>query len=187
MDTMMGRARILGRAAALGAATFATLLATGMVGAADAAPAATSTSSAAAAARVTAHGAGESFTLPAGTKAVKIGTGASHFTVARSAGVSPATSIPCTLTVSNPAQAGSVVSSTATIRCAYPTTLILQVGLSYNGGTPVYNGQSFPSTWSASLTVTTSAAPGYYQASAISVLGNGQQYGWTYSGNVHLP
>jgi len=187
MDRMLGRARFLGRAAALGAATFATLLATGMVGSADAAQAATPTASAAAPARIPTNGAHESFTLPAGTNAVKVGTSGTHFTVTRSAGVSPATSIPCTLTVSNPAYDGSGVSATASIRCAYPTTLFLQVGLSYNGNAPVYNAQSFPSTWTASLTVSTSAAPGYYQASAISVLGNGQQYGWTYSNNVYIP
>jgi hypothetical protein len=187
MDKMMGRARLLGRAAALGAATFATLLATGMVGSADAAQAATPTASAAAPAHITTHGARESFTLPAGTNAMKVGTGGTHVTVTRSAGISPADSIPCTLTVSNPAYGGSAVSATAVIRCAYPTTLYLQVGLSYNGNTPVYNSQSFPSTWSASLTVSTSATPGYYQASAISILGNGQQYGWTYSNNVYIP
>lgn len=184
MDRTMGRARLLGRAAALGAATFATLLATGTVGSAQAA---TPTASAAAPAHITAQGARESFTLPAGTNAVKVGTGATHFTVTRAAGISPATSIPCTLTVSTPAYGASGVSATATIRCAYPTTLFLQVGLSFNGATPVYNSQSFPSTWSASLTVTTGATPGYYQASAISVLGNGQQYGWTYSSNVYIP
>jgi hypothetical protein len=187
---MMGRARLLGRAAALGAATFATLLATGTVGsaeAAQAAQAATPTASAAAPARITAHGDRESFTLPAGVDEVKVGTGGTHFTVTRSAGISPATSIPCTLTVSNPAYGGSAVSATAVIRCAYPTTLYLQVGLSYNGSAPVYNSQSFPSTYTASLTVSTSATPGYYQASAISVLGTGQQYGWTYSSNVYIP
>jgi hypothetical protein len=142
------------------------------------------TASAAAPARITTHGALESFTLPAGTNAMKVGTG---FTVTRSAGISPANAIPCTLTVSNPAYTGSGVSTTAVIRCAYPTTIFLQVGLSYNGNTPVYNSQSFPSTWSASLTVSTSATPGYYQASAISVLGDGEQYGWTYSNNVYIP
>jgi hypothetical protein len=51
----------------------------------------------------------------------------------------------------------------------------------------VYNGQSFPSTYVASLTVTTSAAPGYYQANAVSVLGDGEQYGYVYSSNVYIP
>ena len=137
MDKMMECARSLGRAAALGTATFATLLATGMVGSADAAQA--------------------------------------------------SAAIPCTLTVSTPAYSNSRVSTTAVIHCAYPTTLYLQVGLSYNGGTPVYNSQNFPSTWSASLTVSRSATPGYYQASAISILGDGEQYGTIYSNNVYIP
>jgi hypothetical protein len=141
---MMGRARLLGRAAALGTATFATLLATGMVGSADAAQAAT------------------------------------H--------MRPANAIPCNLTVSNPAYTGSGVSATAVIRCAYPTSLYLEVDISYNGNPPVAVGQSFPAaTWVDSLTVTTSAAPGYYQASAIAVLGDGEQYGTTYSNNVYIP
>ena len=121
---------------------------------------------------------------------MKIGAGHTQVTVTRSAGVSPNTSIPCTLTVTNPAyytgSGGSGVQSTATIRCAYPTTLYLQVGVAYNSGTPVYNGQSFPSTYAASLTVTTTATPGYYQANAVSVLGNGQQYGYVYSSNVYI-
>jgi hypothetical protein len=100
-----------------------------------------------------------------------------------------ANAIPCTLTVSTPTyNSGSgTVQSTATIRCAYPTTIYLQVGLSYNGNTPVYNGQSFPSGYSASLTVSRSAAPGYYQANAVSVLGDGEQYGYYYSNNVYIP
>lgn len=143
MDETMGHtrtgARFLGRFAAVGAATAATLLAAGTVSFAHAAQTA-------------------------------------------------ATSIPCSLSVTNPTYNGSGgVQSTATIRCAYPTTIYLQVGLSYNGGTPVANGQSFPSTYVASLTVTTSAAPGYYQANAVAVLGDGQQYGYIYSNNVYIP
>jgi hypothetical protein len=129
--------------------------------------------------------------VPAGVNAVKVASGLARLTVTRSAGISPNTSIPCTLTVTNPAyysgSGGSGVQATATIRCAYPTSLYLQVGLSYNGNTPVANGQSFPSTYTASLTVTTSAAPGYYQANAVSILGNGQQYGYVYSNNVYIP
>jgi hypothetical protein len=150
MDKMMGRARFLGRAAVLGVATFATLLAVGTSGVADAAQ-----------------------------------------TVTRASGISPQDSIPCTLTVSNPAyytgSGGSGVQATATIRCAYPTTVYIQVGLSYNGNTPVYKGQSFPSTYVASLTITTSATPGYYQANGIAILGDGQQFGTYYSSNVYIP
>lgn len=187
MDDMMGRARFLGRAAVLGAAALATLLAAGMVGVADAAQTAATTASA----RTTTQGATENFNLPAGVDAVKVASGRTQLTVTRSAGVTPNTSIPCTLTISNPAyytgSGGSGVQATGTIRCAYPTDLFLQVGLSYNGNTPVYKGQGFSSTWVASVTVTTSAAPGYYQANAISVLGNGQQYGTYYSSNVYIP
>ncbi len=113
---------------------------------------------------------------------------ASTVSFATAAAQTAATSIPCSLSVTNPTYNGSGgVQSTATIRCAYPTTIYLQVGLSYNGNTPVYNGQSFPSTYVASVTVTTSAAPGYYQANAVSVLGDGQQYGYVYSSNVYIP
>jgi hypothetical protein len=184
MDEMMGRARFLGRAAVLGAVTVATLLATGTVGVANAAQAATPTASAAAPAR-------ESFILPAGTDTVKVGTGRTQLTVTRSSGVSPNTSIPCTLTVSNPTyytgSGGSGVQASGVIRCAYPTNVYLEIDLSYNGNITAYNGQSFASTYVASLTVTTSAAPGYYQASDIAILGNGQQYGTYYSSNVYIP
>jgi hypothetical protein len=138
MDKMTGRTRVLGRAAALGAATLATLLATGAV--ANAAQAAT-----------------------------------------------PNTSIPCTLTISNPAYNAGSVQATGTIRCAYPTSVYLEVDLSYNGTTIAATGQNFASTYVASLTVTGSATPGYYQASDIAILGNGQQYGTYYSSNVYIP
>src|ERR1700722_16156662 len=64
MDEMMGRARFLGRAAVLGAATFATLLAVGTAGVAEAAQ--TPTASAPTPASSTAHVTHESFILPAG-------------------------------------------------------------------------------------------------------------------------
>jgi hypothetical protein len=143
MDKMMGRTRFLGRAAVLGAATFATLLAGGTVGVANAAQTAT-----------------------------------------------PADSIPCTLTVSNPTyytgSGGSGVQATATIRCQYWTNVYLEIDLSYNGSNIAAQGQEF-SGYVASETVTTSAAPGYYQASGIAVLGDGQQYGTYYSNNVYIP
>ena len=94
------------------------------------------------------------------------------------------------LTVSNPAYysgSGGSVQASAVIRCAYPTNVYLEIDLSYNGNITAYNGQSFTSTYVASLTVTTSAAPGYYQASDIAILGNGQQYGYDYSSNVYIP
>lgn len=183
MDRMTGRARFLGRATALGAATFAALLAAGAVGVADAAQAATPT----VAAHVTANGFSESFGLPAGVASVKIGTGHTQVTVARAAGVSPQDYIGCNLSVSNPAYNGSGVSSTAVIRCAYPTGIYLETGISYNGGTPVAVGHSFPSTYVASLTVTTSATPGYYQSYAVAILDDGQQYGYDYSSKVYIP
>ncbi|MEZ0113893.1 hypothetical protein ABH920_007927 [Catenulispora sp. EB89] len=104
-----------------------------------------------------------------------------------SAGAAQANAIPCTLTVTNPAYAGGSVSSTAIIHCAYPTTLYLEADLSYNGGAPVAKGQNFGSTYSASLTVSGGATPGDYQASAIAILGDGEQYGWVYSSTVYIP
>ena len=185
MDRMMGRARILGRAATLGATTVATLLATGTFGVAGAAQAATPTASVSA--QTTATGVSESFALPAGVNAVKVGAGSTQVTVTRSAGVSPLDYIPCNLSVTNPAYSSGHVQSTGTIRCAYPTNLYLEVGVSYNGGAPVAKGQSFTSVYVASVTATTSATPGYYQAYAVSILGDGQQYGYIYSSNVYIP
>ena len=70
----------------------------------------------------------------------------------RSPGISPQDSIPCTLTVSNPAyytgSGGSGVQATGTIRCAYPTTVYLEINLFYNGNITASNGHSFPSTYS---------------------------------------
>jgi hypothetical protein len=186
MDRMMGCARLLSRAATLGAATFATLLATGTLGVADAAQAATPTASAASA-HITSNGVSESFALPAGVNAVKVGAGSTQVTVTRASGVSPYDYIPCNLSVTNPAYSSGHVQATGTIRCAYPTNLYLEVGVSYNGGAPVAKGQSFTGVYVASVTTTTSATPGYYQAYAVSVLSDGQQYGYIYSSNVYIP
>ena len=180
-------ARLLGRAAEVGAVTVATLLATGTIGAAGAAQAATLPTSAAASAHSTPGGVSESFGLPAGVDSVKVGVGSTHVTVTRRSSVSPYDYIGCSLSITNPVYSGGSVQSTGTIRCEYPTDLYLEVGISYNGGTPVAKGQSFTSVWVGSLTVTTSATPGYYQAYAISILGNGQQYGTYYSSNVYIP
>ena len=183
MDRTMGRARFLSRTATLGAATFATLLATGTVGVADAAQAATPTASA----QITSTGVSENFSLPAGVNAVKVGAGSTQVTVTRASGVSPLDYIPCNLSVTNPAYSSGTVQATGTIRCAYPTNLYLEVGVSYNGGAPVAKGQSFTGVYVASVTATTSATPGYYQAYAVSVLSDGQQYGYIYSSNVYIP
>lgn len=191
MDEMTGRARFLGRAAVLGAATCATLLAVGTAGVADAAQTGTPTASAAAPAGSAPHVFRESFILPAGRDAVKVGTGRTKLTVTRSTGVPLDSSIPCGLTVSNPTyytgSGGSGVQASAVLRCAYPTNVYLQIELSYNGNLTAYNTQNFSSVWVASLTVTTSAAPGYYQANDVAVLGDGQQYGYDYSSNVYIP
>ena len=178
MDEMTGRARFLGRAAVLGAATFATLLAAGAASVANAAQAAAPTAPAA-------H---VSFTLPAGVNAVKVGAGSTQVTVTRAVGYSPQDPIPCTLSVSNPAYNGAGgVSANASIRCAYPTDEYIEIGLAYNGGNTVYNSaRSSYATWVTSVSVTRSAVPGYYQANAIAVLGNGQQFGYYYSSNVYI-
>jgi len=182
---MMERTRFLGRTAVL-AATFATLLAAGTAGVAEAAQ--TQTASVAASAHSAAHV--TRFVLPAGQDSVKVSAGSAKLTVTRPAGASPAYSIGCGLYITDPAyytgSGGSGVQSTATIRCQYWTTVYLEIDLSYNGSNIAAQGQEF-SGYVASETVTTSAAPGYYQASGIAMLGNGQQYGTYYSNNVYIP
>ena len=186
MDEKMGRARFLGRAAALGAATLATLLAAGTVGVANAAQTVTPAASTASA-RIASNGTSESFTLPAGVDSVKVALGNTHLTVTRASSVSPQDYIPCNLSVTDPAYSAGSVQATGTIRCAYPTSVYIEVGLSYNGGNTVYNGQSFAPNYVASVTVSRSAVPGYYQANAVAILGDGQQFGYYYSNNVYIP
>jgi hypothetical protein len=189
MDEMMGRARFLGRAAVLGAATFATLLAVGTAGVAEAAQ--TPTAAAATPARSTPHVTRESFILPAGQDSIKVSAGRAKFTVTRPAGASPEYSIGCGLYITDPAyytgSGGSGVQSTATIRCQYPTTVYLEIDLSFNGSNIAAKGQEFPGVYVASETVTTSAVPGYYQSDAIGISSAGVQYGYIYSNNVYIP
>ena len=87
MDKMMGRARFLGRAAVLGAATFATLLAAGTAGVAASRANTDGLRGSARAQHGPCHR--ESFILPAGTDAIKVSAGSTKFTVTRPAGVSP--------------------------------------------------------------------------------------------------
>lgn len=122
-----------------------------------------------------------------------LGRGAATFTMllgaglVGSAGAAHANAIPCTLSVTNPAYSGGTVTATASIHCAYPTTIYLEVDLSYNGGTPVAAGHQFGSSYSATESVARTATPGNYQASAIAVLGDGEQYGYVYSSTVYIP
>ena len=189
MDEMMGRARFLGRAAVLGAATFATLLAVGTAGVAEAAQ--TPTASAPTPARSTPHVTHESFILPAGQDSIKVSAGGAKFTVTRPAGASPEYATGCGLYITDPAyytgSGGSGVQSTATIRCQYPITVYLEIDLSYNGSNIAAKGQEFPGVYVASETVTTSAVPGYYQSDAIGISSAGAQYGYVYSNNVYIP
>jgi hypothetical protein len=184
--SMMERTRFLGRTAIL-AATFATLLAAGTAGVAEAAQ--TPTASVAASTRSAAHVI--RFVLPAGQDSIKVSAGRAKFTVTRPAGASPEYSIGCGLYITDPAyytgSGGSGVQSTATIRCEYPTTVYLEIDLSYNGSNIAAKGQQFSGVYAASETVTTSAVPGYYQSDAIGISSDGQQDGYTYSNNVYIP
>jgi len=182
---MTERTRFLGRTTVL-AATFATLLAVGTAGVAEAAQ--PPTASVAASARSAAHV--TRFVLPAGQDSIKVSTGGVKLTVTRPAGASPDYSIGCSLYVTDPAyytgSGGSGVQSTATIRCEYWTTVYLEIDLSYNGSNIAAQGQSF-SGWVASETVTASAVPGYYQSDAVGISSDGTQYGYVYSNDVYIP
>ena len=178
---MMERTRFLGRTAVL-AATFATLLAAGTAGVAEAAqtPTASVAASASSAVHVT------RFVLSAGQDSIKVTAGGAKLIVTRPAGASPDYSIGCGLYITDPAYYSGSVQSTATLRCQYWTTAFLENDLSYNGSTIASAGQEF-SGYVASETVTTSAVPGYYQSVAVAVTNDGVQYGNTYSNSVYIP
>ena len=182
---MMERTRFLGRTAVL-AATFATLLAAGTAGVAEAAQ--TPTHSVAAPASNAAHVI--RFVLPAGQDSIKVSAGRAKLTVTRPAGASPELSIGCGLYITDPAyytgSGGSGVQSTATIRCQYPITVYLEIDLSYDGSNIAAQGQEFSGIYAATETVTTSAVPGYYQSDAIGISSTGAQYGYVYSNDVYI-